>query len=377
MLKLTRIPQSFFPALLTSLIVSGCAQPQFEGHPKPQGYLCCNMHADGKWISDMNDTKGSQRTIALGTPAQVTGYGRHRAFVHLPDGDTTIGNDYSRDLDLESFARRYVVATDPKARLATYPAPFRTAIEVGRVRLGMTREQVIMALGYPVSSETPNLEAAVWRYRLSKVQKFRVLWDAAGQLKDVVAESDTRHLVFMDADAAPPDATELAALEKELAHQLDPDRPEHAALLRSALTGSEGRGRSNPIWFLLDTSTGCNMFSQIFKMPGRKLFSINGSRTEPEGSVGVPAGEPVRFMYHEVFSGGYCTLKIETLLEEGKNYTVVGGSGFSAGPIPILTTGRSCSVGIRDDQTGLPVKVTTLAQGTKCAKPDVPAEMRH
>jgi hypothetical protein len=34
----------------------------------------------------------------------------------------------------------------------------------GTVRVGTPREQVLMAVGYPISSENPSLGAKVWRY---------------------------------------------------------------------------------------------------------------------------------------------------------------------------------------------------------------------
>jgi outer membrane protein assembly factor BamE (lipoprotein component of BamABCDE complex) len=59
------------------------------------------------------------------------------------------------------------VKDDPKAKLAAYPAKMREAITSARVSPGMTKEQVIMAVGHPVSSENPNLDAKIWRYWLS------------------------------------------------------------------------------------------------------------------------------------------------------------------------------------------------------------------
>lgn len=46
---------------------------------------------------------------------------RHRVNVEIKGGKQSIGNDYSRDLDLPTFAKRYIVATDPAAKLSSYP----------------------------------------------------------------------------------------------------------------------------------------------------------------------------------------------------------------------------------------------------------------
>lgn len=169
------------------------AQPTFEG------YLCCNLRTDGKWISDINYAEAGKRIVPVGTPAKVTGYGRYRAFVDL--GDNTkqaIGNDYSRDLDMGAFAQRYVVADDPKKKLAGYSAAHREAIASARIMPGMTREQVLMAVGYPVSSENPNLDAKTWRFWLSSFAEFQVNFDDKGRVKDIATDPATRNLVVKE-----------------------------------------------------------------------------------------------------------------------------------------------------------------------------------
>ncbi len=156
---------------------------------KPQGFLCCNMRTDGQWISDSNYAEGSKTIIPLGTPVKVTGYGRNRVNVAFADGAQQIGNDYSRNLRIEEFAKRYVVAEDPLQKLAGYAPKIQTAIRSARVTNGMTREQVIMALGWPMASENPHLDAATWRYWLWTFDEFQVRFDDSGRVSEVAAES--------------------------------------------------------------------------------------------------------------------------------------------------------------------------------------------
>ena len=163
----------------------------------PEGYLCCNMRTDGKWISDINYAENGKRIVAVGTPAKVTGFGRYRVHVDLAGSSQSIGNDYSRDLEQTAFAQRYVVAQDPKARIAAYPKKIQEAIRSARVMPGMTREQVLMAVGYPVSSENPNLDAKVWRFWLSSFAEFQVVFDG-DRVKDITTDPQTRNLIVMD-----------------------------------------------------------------------------------------------------------------------------------------------------------------------------------
>ena len=166
--------------------------------PLPEGYLCCNMRSDGAWISDSNYAESGKYTVPMGTPVKVTGYGRHRVLVEIDGKPQAIGNDYSRDIALPDFARRYVVRDNPAERMAGYPERIQRAIATSRVTRGMDREQVLMALGYPISSETPHLDARVWHYWLWTFSPFKLHFDQRGLLSHVDTDADTRRRVVMD-----------------------------------------------------------------------------------------------------------------------------------------------------------------------------------
>jgi hypothetical protein len=62
----------------------------------------------------------------------------------------------------------------------------------------MTREQVLRAVGYPVSSENAQLDSKVWRFWLSSFAEFRVRFDDQQQVSDVEADNpDMRDKVLM------------------------------------------------------------------------------------------------------------------------------------------------------------------------------------
>lgn len=165
---------------------------------RPQGYLCCNMRSDGKWISDSNYDESGKFIIPLGTPVKVTGYGRYRVFVDLPQGSQAIGNDYSRGIEMGAFAKRYVVPENPLDKIADLPPKVQTAIKTARVTNGMTRDQVLMALGYPMASENPHLDARTWKYWLWTFSEFRVRFDNEGRVSEVAADDrDTLDRVYL------------------------------------------------------------------------------------------------------------------------------------------------------------------------------------
>lgn len=173
----------------TSLLAIGLvvAPATAFGKDAFEGFLCCNMRTDGSWISDINYTGDGIRVLPAGTPVEVTSVGRKKVIVRIAGGRQSIGNDYSRDLDPQAFARRYVVSEDPAAKIADWPANVQAAVKQSKVTPGMTREQVLTSLGYPVSSETPSLDSNLWRYWLDSFTEFQVRFGADGTVTDVVA----------------------------------------------------------------------------------------------------------------------------------------------------------------------------------------------
>lgn len=188
-----------FRFVLAGLVAAAPLAALAQPLPEPAaGFLCCNMRTDGSWISDINYAENGKRVIPLGTPIRATGYGRNRVYVELPEGKQAIGNDYSRDLSPVEFAKRYIVATDPKQKLAGVSPKVRKAIETARVMPGMTREQVLMAVGYPVSSENPHLDSKVWRFWLSSFAEFQVVFGNDDRVREITTDAQTRNLVVMD-----------------------------------------------------------------------------------------------------------------------------------------------------------------------------------
>ena len=181
------------PWLLAAALLPAAA-PALE---PAAGFLCCNMRSDGEWISDANYAENGKHVIPFGTPVRVVGQGRWRVLVEVDGRPQAIGNDYSRDLSMQAFARRYVVPEDPRALVAALPPQIRRAIESARVTPGMTRGQVAMALGWPISSENPHLDAPVWKYWLWTFSPFDVVFDAEGRVQTVESDRDTLLRVFM------------------------------------------------------------------------------------------------------------------------------------------------------------------------------------
>lgn len=165
--------------------------PKKEAPPLRTGYTCCNLHYEGDWISDAN--WGEMPFIAAGAPIKVTGYGRYRVHVEIDGKPMRLGLDYGRIQEtLEQFAEKLVVLENPQDKIRKFPADVREAIRLGKVMPGMTKEQAIIAVGYPMTSETASLDAPVWNYWLSSFAQYQLVWGKDGRIKDVIADPITR-----------------------------------------------------------------------------------------------------------------------------------------------------------------------------------------
>ncbi len=151
----------------------------------PRGFTCCNLYYNGDWISDANYGEALP-FLPAGTPAEVTGYGRYRVLANVGGKAMRIGLDYGREqLTLPQYAAQVIVPTDPKLKIATWPADIRRAVALGKVMPGMTREQVITSVGYPLATENRSLDAPMWRLWVTSFDEYQVNFGPDGRVREV------------------------------------------------------------------------------------------------------------------------------------------------------------------------------------------------
>ncbi|MBS1161471.1 MAG: hypothetical protein H6R15_3890 [Proteobacteria bacterium] len=153
------------------------------------GYACCNLHYEGDWINDAN--LAQLPFIAAGTPIKVKKIDGYRAYVDIDGKPMRLGLDYGRSEEtIEQWVNKLVVLEDPKAKIARFAPATRKAIEAGKLLRGMTKEQVVMAVGHPQSNENPRLDAPYWRYWWSSFGPYYVYW-SKGTLSKIDGHSET------------------------------------------------------------------------------------------------------------------------------------------------------------------------------------------
>jgi hypothetical protein len=181
-----------FRDVLTSMhLAKPDAPPEAPPSVPWQGFACCNLHYDGTTIDDGNHSELPM--IPAGTPIEVLSYndGRHRAAVKVDGKAMNLGLEYGREQEsLEAWVAKIVVIADPRPRIKSYPTAIRDAIYEGKVMVGMTREQALVAIGYPMTSVNLILDGPVWRLWYSRHGEYQLNFRQDGHLNSVTGDDE-------------------------------------------------------------------------------------------------------------------------------------------------------------------------------------------
>ncbi|MDR0352212.1 MAG: hypothetical protein LBI02_02250 [Opitutaceae bacterium] len=105
---------------------------------------------------------------AVNTKVRLLGLGGRKLVVQLADEGVIINVSVSRHTKqpLNELARA-LLAPKP-VPVEKYSAEMQEAIKAGMPKTGMTKEQVVIARGYPPAHKTPSLKSSSWLYWNSK-----------------------------------------------------------------------------------------------------------------------------------------------------------------------------------------------------------------
>lgn len=172
--------------------LGACATPGTKEELQARsGYACCNLHYQRDKISDANWLE--LPFYPAGTPVRITGLHYDRANVVIQGAEMFIRHEYGREQEsLGKFIAKTIVAEDPTPKIAAWPKEVQDAIRAARVMPGMTREQVIVALGYPMTSETGSLDAPIWKYWVGSFDPYEVVWGSDGRVQEIRGDSSVR-----------------------------------------------------------------------------------------------------------------------------------------------------------------------------------------
>jgi hypothetical protein len=103
-------------------------------------------------------------------------------------------HSYGREQETaQQYFHKVLVDTDPRTRFATFPAKAQEAINDGRVERGMTREQVLMSLGYPPTHRTATTDLTVWTYWYNRWATYTVSFGADGRVQAISGPAPTHN----------------------------------------------------------------------------------------------------------------------------------------------------------------------------------------
>jgi len=177
--------------LLAGVALAGCAAAappevlrQWQAQPR---FTCCNMHYENRGsLTDANYFVGA--ALPAGTPASVEAIHDRALTFRAGSGDLfTITQVYGVDQEsADRFFGKLLVEMDPRPGIAAFPPAVRDAIADGRVEVGMTREQVLLSLGYPPTHRTASLDMTTWTYWYNRWRTYQVQFNGARQVSAVV-----------------------------------------------------------------------------------------------------------------------------------------------------------------------------------------------
>ncbi len=180
---------SFSAATFAALLgLAGCAKMQ----PSPlnaslagtKRYTCCNMHYETQSLSDANYYVGA--TLPAGTLVQIDEV-RARAVTFSSEGKKlTLEQTYGAAQEgFEAYLNKVLVTQDPNPTIARQPKAVQEAIHDSRVEIGMTKEQVLLSVGYPPTHQTASTQSAEWKYWRNRWMTFVVKFDASDRVSSL------------------------------------------------------------------------------------------------------------------------------------------------------------------------------------------------
>src|SRR5262245_12420559 len=179
---------------LLGVAVAACqtqVPPQvLQGWQSRTLYTCCNMHYEGASISDANYNVGA--LLPFGSPAAVQKMTGNSITFRTGTTDLTVVHSYGTAQEsADQYFNRILVPTDPHTVFASYPKDVQSAIQNGRVEVGMTKEQVIMSLGYPPTHRTASTDLNTWVYWNNRWVTYHVVFGDDGKVVSFVGNAPT------------------------------------------------------------------------------------------------------------------------------------------------------------------------------------------
>lgn len=201
-----------------AVVVAGCRHSPSPEVPRPierpERFTCCNLPYSSETIGDANYWTGTK--LPAGTPVRIERLTDDSVTFSAGEVTLTLTHEYgTKQESFQQYLDKVLVADDPRPRIAVYPRAVRRAIGNAKVERGMTREQVLLSLGYPPTHRTPSLRDREWTYWWNRSLTYTVVFDNAGKVADVIGRpAPTAEVPIANADRPPPKPGSTKASKK-------------------------------------------------------------------------------------------------------------------------------------------------------------------
>jgi len=156
-------------------------------------YLKYNVHTQ---VDRANVLKGSYANytnpgdghiiIPAGTKINITKKSRRGFFFsHDFSGQEAYVEYHQGNMGMSMDAYIELITSASKVNLSKFSATDQKGIKEGRAIVGMTREGILAALGYPATHRTPSLESSRWIYWQNRFRTLAVDFGTDGKVSSI------------------------------------------------------------------------------------------------------------------------------------------------------------------------------------------------
>lgn len=187
-LKTADLVSAFLFAVLLSL-ASGAFAEDIESLIGQDGvYTLTNLHPDNNRAKLYSVNFQQPGLIPLCTEVEILKVKRKKIIFKVKDS----GKEYkyvhhkTAGEDLATNASRYFGKQCNKDKAAKLSSKDQEGIKIGKAMVGMSKQGVIYAIGYPPLGATNSTDASVWKYWFNRFNTFTVSFNAKGIVTQII-----------------------------------------------------------------------------------------------------------------------------------------------------------------------------------------------
>jgi len=192
--------------LAAALGLAACHPPVspevLKQYQERQLYTCCNIYYESAEVADANYHTGS--TLPFGSPVVVEKMTSDSVTFASGVTKLTLGHTYGQAQEsISQYVDKILVPADPHLRFSAFPKAVQSVIQDGRIEIGMTKEQVLMSLGYPPTHRTQSTDLNTWVYWYNRWATYNVIFNDQGVVQSIVGRAPSSNVPIVAPTPAP------------------------------------------------------------------------------------------------------------------------------------------------------------------------------